>query len=74
MSDKNEFMLYYKPHIEMTPRTTQVVHSGRYLMKTNAISAATKIKYACCKRRGPFQWIQIIPTVAKFHIKMNNVK
>lgn len=32
------------PHTEMTPSTTHVVHSGRYLMNTNAISAATKIK------------------------------
>lgn len=32
------------PQIEITAKTTQVVTSGKYLMKTNAINAATNIK------------------------------
>ena len=31
----------------MTPKTTQVVQSGRNLMKINAIKAEVTIKYAC---------------------------
>lgn len=57
----------------MTARTNQVVHSGMYLMKTNAINAATNIKYACCSIRGPFQCIQIIPITAKFHMNITRV-
>lgn len=33
-----------KPQIEITAKTTHVVTSGRYLMNTNAINAATNIK------------------------------
>lgn len=63
----------YSPHIDMTAKTTHVVHSGKYFMKTNAIRAATKMRYACCKRRGPFQCIQIIPMTPKFHIARHKV-
>lgn len=34
----------YLPQIEITANTTQVVHSGIYLMKTSAIRAAMKIR------------------------------
>lgn len=62
------------PHMDITPNTVHVVHSGKYLMKTRAINAATKIKYICCKRNGAFQWMAIIPTTPKFHKITDNVK
>lgn len=54
--------------MDITPRTTHVVHSGRYFMKTSAIRAEMNIKYACCKISGPDACIHIIPTAPKFHI------
>lgn len=52
----------------MAPRMTQADHSGRYLMKTRAMRALMRIRYACCNWSGPFQWIQIIPTAPKFQM------
>lgn len=56
------------PQTEMTARISHAVHSGRYLMNTKAMRALIIMRYACWSRRGPFQWIQIIPTTPKFQI------
>jgi len=60
--------------MEMIARTTHVVQSGRYLINTSAIRALIIMRYACWRRRGPFQWMEIIPTTPKFHINSTTVK
>ena len=56
-----------QPQIDITARTTHVVTSGKYLMKTKAIRAAINIRYICCNRIGPSECTDIIPTIPKFH-------
>lgn len=65
---RDRWKLFLLPQMEITANTAHDVQSGRYLMKTKAIRAAMKIKYACWSLKGPFQWMQIIPTTPRFHI------
>lgn len=73
----NAFVLFNNksilPQMLITPSTTHAVHSGKYLIKTSAIRAEIKIRYACCNCKGPCQCIHIIPTTPKFHKTKPNV-
>ena len=53
--------------MEMNARSTQVVHSGKYLMKISAICTHVKMRNVCWRTNGPFQWMHTIPSMPKFH-------
>lgn len=41
---QNLFKFFHIPQTEIAANTAQAVHSGKYLMNTSAIKAATKIR------------------------------
>lgn len=57
----------------MKASKTHVVHSGKYFINIKAIWTQENIKNICCRINGPFQWIANIPTMPKFHSKIDTV-